>query len=386
MTDVMEELVALDRIEVGTPAQEDLLRRVDSRRRRRRTLEGGGALALVAILAALVVALQSGPVAPEQVEAAARLTLPGRVVDTAQAKDRLWVLTCQSRCATSGARASLVGVNDSGKIESVAAVAGAQAVAVGDGSAWIANFAGSSVERVDPESGEVIATIPLSIPKAVAPGDFSFVPFEIQFGAGSVWVESGRGYVARIDPAQNAVVATYQVPPVPGPLLVAGNRVLLSGGMEGLVEIDPANGGVSTVPVEGSDGKRLSITGLTSLEGEVWASGMWAKPVEERGGHRAFVITQEAALLRVGLSGPVSKPVSIPKELVVQAGAGGNLFLAREPRASSVYVYRPGSARVEKLLHLRQGGTVVGAHGRSLWVGLPRQVLALYKVNYPAGR
>jgi hypothetical protein len=224
MTEVMRELESLERINVGIADHDELLRRVWHRRRRRRGMIGAAALVTCAILAVgLLSALPGGSVGPEPVEAAARLTLPGSVIDTADSKGRLWVLACRAQCATKRPLVSLLKVSSrSGEIERAIAVAGGQALAIGGGSAWIANFAKSAVERVDPATGDVVATIPLVLPEAAAPGDSSFLPTEIQFGGESVWVSGGRGYVARIDPATNAVAATYQVPAVPGPLLIEG--------------------------------------------------------------------------------------------------------------------------------------------------------------------
>ena len=79
---------------------------------------------------------------------------------------------------------------------------GADALAVGDGSVWVANSLDGTVSRIDPHNGAVIATI------AVGEG-----PAAIATGTGGVWVANQfAGTVSRIDPATDTVARTITAP------------------------------------------------------------------------------------------------------------------------------------------------------------------------------
>ena len=75
-------------------------------------------------------------------------------------------------------------------------VPSAEQVTAGLGSVWVSQGQFATVTRVDPDSGEVVATIDL--------GD---VPFKIQPADGRMIVRTADAYMA-IDPASNSVVAT----------------------------------------------------------------------------------------------------------------------------------------------------------------------------------
>jgi YVTN family beta-propeller protein len=76
---------------------------------------------------------------------------------------------------------------------------------VGFGSAWVTTAEGSTVERIDPTAGKVIATIGVHAePRFLATGE------------GAVWVlNQSDGSVSRIDPHTSKVSATILVN-VPG--------------------------------------------------------------------------------------------------------------------------------------------------------------------------
>lgn len=77
-------------------------------------------------------------------------------------------------------------------------------VAVGAGSTWVGfdGHDGSGVMRIDPETNEIVATIPLQ----VGPGRKRIAATD-----GAVWVAS-TGSLQRIDPATNSVVANVEIP------------------------------------------------------------------------------------------------------------------------------------------------------------------------------
>ena len=57
---------------------------------------------------------------------------------------------------------------------------GACGTALGEGSVWVASWDEGSVTRIDPESGKVLATIPVAE---------NAIPASIAVGAGGVWVD-----------------------------------------------------------------------------------------------------------------------------------------------------------------------------------------------------
>lgn len=91
---------------------------------------------------------------------------------------------------------------DTGSVVARAEVRDSVGVRFGAGSLWSVSSEGQ-LTRVDPESGEIEATIGLGILK----------PGGLTFGAGSVWVTDNHSpLVLRIDPAVNEVVEPFRLP------------------------------------------------------------------------------------------------------------------------------------------------------------------------------
>ena len=75
------------------------------------------------------------------------------------------------------------------------------AVAIGHGSAWVANADDGTVSRIDLERHEVVRTIGIGAPA-----------IDLAVTSGAVWVANGSdGIVSRIDPGVEAVVATIDL-------------------------------------------------------------------------------------------------------------------------------------------------------------------------------
>lgn len=91
-------------------------------------------------------------------------------------------------------------------------------LAVGDDAVWVMNQRDGSVTRVAPD-GTVVATIAVSGP--IDGGD-------IAVGGGSVWVQPGGDLLIQVDPASNAVVATYGPPSGSGSVVADDNAVWVS--------------------------------------------------------------------------------------------------------------------------------------------------------------
>jgi len=73
------------------------------------------------------------------------------------------------------------------------------------GSLWVPNCGDQTVTRVDLKTGNLTATIPISIGNSEG---------SIVAGGGSIWIiTDSKGTLARIDPATNALVAEIYVAP-----------------------------------------------------------------------------------------------------------------------------------------------------------------------------
>jgi streptogramin lyase len=101
----------------------------------------------------------------------------------------------------------------------------------GAGALWVTSGVGGSVDRIDPATGVVTATLSILNVDAV--------------GAGSLWGTTGYG-VQRIDPSTGAPTATITRPGAQYVVFWAGSAWAVTGTPSGgLVRIDPATNRVS---------------------------------------------------------------------------------------------------------------------------------------------
>lgn len=101
---------------------------------------------------------------------------------------RVWVSLCMrdGTIAVDASTNQVVGMVSGGGLQP----------AMSDDSVWVGDLEG--VERIDPISMRVVATVPVS-----------GYPAYLTYGAGSIWTTNpGEGTVSRIDPSTNKIVAT----------------------------------------------------------------------------------------------------------------------------------------------------------------------------------
>ena len=145
-------------------------------------------------------------------------------------------------------------------------------LAAGFRSIWAANNdpAGISVSRIDPQTGQVTATIPIPV---TAP---AVKPTQLAVGADSVWVIASNttaNQLLRIDPTTNQAAAVDQVDEQMGSgITVAGGLVWISGrndsGVSQLLRVNPATNRIAgPVPAAG-DGA------LAVGAGSLWQAGI----------------------------------------------------------------------------------------------------------------
>jgi len=147
---------------------------------------------------------------------------------------------------------------------------GFSGLAVGEGAVWAAGDAfGRTVWRLDPAALRVVASIELP-----------FVPGSIAAGEGGVWVTSLlEDTVARIDPATNRIVATIPVDRGVGAIAAGNGAVWVASTIDRVVSrIDPrTNRVVHRVPLA------RTPTQIAVGAGGVWVTTAEPAPVVPRG-------------------------------------------------------------------------------------------------------
>jgi YVTN family beta-propeller protein len=148
----------------------------------------------------------------------------------------------------------------------IAVAPNSYAAVFGFGSVWVTNTGAprtaepGSVQRIDPATNQVTATIPVGpVPRFLAAGE------------GGVWtLNQGDGTVSRIDPASNKTVATIgaEVPGGGGDIAAGAGRVWVRASRVLLSAIDPATNRVAERygPPGGSGAVRVAdrLVGVTA--------------------------------------------------------------------------------------------------------------------------
>jgi hypothetical protein len=126
-------------------------------------------------------------------------------------------------------------------LERIHVRSGAVALATGEEAVWVAGF--NRVARIDPATNQVAATI-----RTPGTGDYS----DVAVAEGAVWVTTSRGLVYRIDPTEDAVVATIEVDGSPQGIAWGAGWVWVTRAAAGpgdLVRIDPRTNRLAGAPI-----------------------------------------------------------------------------------------------------------------------------------------
>jgi YVTN family beta-propeller protein len=174
------------------------------------------------------------------------------------------------------------------------------AIAFGEGAVWVANFLGNSVSRIDPATNKVVATIPLDTN-----------PTSIAAGEGSVFVASALQIIVTellpvvvvwlIDPDTNTVTATSRVAGACNGLVAEGEGAAWVATEQMVARVEPATGKILS---EFNPG--VAIFGITVGDGSVWVA---------RAGLPARVLRLDAAGKRVQAEIPVGNTRVTPTQL-----------------------------------------------------------------------
>jgi YVTN family beta-propeller protein len=141
----------------------------------------------------------------------------------------------------------------------IGAGTGPEMVAVGEGSVWVTQINDNTVARIDPQTNNVVATIPVGRD-----------PVGIVIARQAVWVANGSdGTVSRIDPRTNKVVTTIHI---------GGSPQLLAYGEEAIWTTNRKNGTVSRIDPDTNQviGDPIPVlrqpSGIAVSSGAVWVT------------------------------------------------------------------------------------------------------------------
>ncbi|MFC3308762.1 Vgb family protein [Blastomonas aquatica] len=248
----------------------------------------------------------------------------------------------------------------SGKIAGVAMSKPCGAMAILDGSLWVADCKEQALVRIDTQTAQKTATVPTGL---ASTGELNVVA-----GAGSIWVASDNvaGKVSRVDPATNTVIATITVSPGTWYLTFGfGSVWAVSSTSQTVQRIDPAT---NTVTKTTALGKQPGF--LTAGEGAVW--------VQEQGdGTVAKVDPQTGDVLGRVKVGTVLKygDIDTGAGLVWLRTTEDQTFVAIDPNALTV-IARQGKAEGSGALRFATGGIWTSAHDVHTLTWWPEPILA----------
>lgn len=150
---------------------------------------------------------------------------------------------------------------DKGKTAEVAIAKPCGAMVIADGSLWVIDCVGGTLNRIDLKTAKLVATIPTGVAKLTKS------ELQLAAGAGSVWIASdAKGQISRVDTATNKVVATVTVDPETSYLTFGFGAVwAICLPAQTIQKIDPATNAVTKRTALGA-APGFSATG----EGAVW--------------------------------------------------------------------------------------------------------------------
>ena len=285
------------------------------RRRRRIALPVGTVLITAAIVGGLTYAFR--PVPPHGVGDAVSIPLPGEPFQAIVHGDALWVLTTEPGCDGPACAGFVIKVDTvQGEVTAQVPATSPTGLTSGAGSIWFASFSDATLFRLDPETADVEATIPLVLPGEEPRSDWKFLPTHVDADESGVWVSTARGAVAHIDPATNHVVDVVPLPPEStGGVVIGRDAVWLDNSAGGLLRVNPETHEVEEMSaVYDETGRRLSAGIGLARDGRLWALGTWGRPVEELGVTYYEATNREALVSFEESTGDVSRIIDLPKQ------------------------------------------------------------------------
>lgn len=183
------------------------------------------------------------------------------------------------------------------------------AVAVAEGSVWVANSGDGTVSRIDPATNQVTATIGVG-----------GRPTRLTAGSAAVWVANPEG-LQRIDPATNRVVQTLPLPIGLGDVVLDADGCLWASLDDGTVRrLNPVDGReLASVSVASRGVSRLASGG-----GRLWAASSGALvAISLRDAQVTTRLVDEHQQLFGGWDPQASELVLAGSQMWVAASGGG---------------------------------------------------------------
>lgn len=229
-----------------------------------------------------------------------------------------------------------------GKIAGVSMSKPCGAMAILDGSLWVADCKENALVRIDTRTAQKIATVPTGL---ASTGELNVVA-----GAGSVWVASDNaaGKVSRVNPATNQVVATITVNPGTWYLAFGfGSLWAVSSETRSIQRIDPATNSVIKTTALGKEPGFLAAG----------AGGIW---VQEQGDGTVARIDPN--------SGEVSGRVKVGAVLKYgDIDTGGGLVWLRTTENQTFAVIDPQSMTVRARVGKAEGSGALRFTRAGVW-------------------
>jgi len=234
-----------------------------------------------------------------------------------------------------------------------------QAIAVGSEGVFGLDFWHGDVYRLDPANLRVTARVHLVLPWSVVDHDNRFLPETISLGAGTVWVTSARGAVARIDPRSLRVMRIVRVEPGALAGVAAGQSAAWAAvELAGVAKIDSSTYRV-TAEIRIERGERALSVGQTFLVGgRVLAVGDWTMNK---------TVTDTMAVARIDPSALRVEGVTLlPGPRLALTLADGSLWVA-QVGGRTIERVDPATGRVTAQLGSGAVGVELAVAGGYVW-------------------
>ena len=217
------------------------------------------------------------------------------------------------------------------------------AIAIGAGSAWVANADDGTLSRIDLKTRKVVDTIGIGGPVA-----------DVAVGAGSVWAVTGsEGHLVELDPHTDAVVESYDLSGR-NPLLPAGAYSVATA--DGAVWVGSDDAARSLLRLAPSSGQTTVVLrrlftpiAIVPSGGAVWTTF--------RTGGTAEVDSKTRR---------VTETLDSPSDSVALAVGGGSVWVGQG--SGSVWQFAPATATVTRTVPVAGSPFGIAVGGGHVWV------------------
>lgn len=280
------------------------------------------------------------------------------------AQGSLWLLTCDRNCSGEAKRSvgRVIEIDPrTNEVIGSVKLAHPGAIAVGSEGIYATDFERGSVRRLDPRTLRLTRTLHLKLPFSIVTSTYcsnAFLPEAVVVGqAASVWVATDRGALARADPRLRQLTGMLRLPQEAFQTIAAApGAVWLSEGMLGLYRVDSrTNRVVARIPIGPADG-RLAVGQLLPAGKRLLALGEWTS-----GG----TLTNRNGLARLDTARNRVQGISaLPAGHLVAAYGGGSLWVGRVGGRLLERI-DPANGRILQRLRTRVGAQLAVADGHA---------------------